>query len=99
MITISKKEAKKDLLELITILQDVLNDLKELWATFEELAKTESDCITAKRGGDLAFFEKKKMLPNLEKASFALRVGQMSDIVETKTGVHVILRLAWKINK
>lgn len=93
-ITISRKEAVKELLELITILQDVINDPKELRATFEELAKTESDCPSAKRGGDLGFFGRKKMQPNFEKASFALGVGEMSDVVETSSGVHVILRLA-----
>lgn len=92
-ITISKKEASEELRELITILKDVANDPKELRATFEELAKTESDCTSAKRGGDLGFFGRKKMQPNFEKASFALEIGEMSDIVETSSGVHVILRL------
>lgn len=92
-ITISKKEAIDELHELITILKDVANDPKELRATFEELAKTESDCTSAKRGGDLGFFGRKKMQPNFEKASFALEIGEMSDIVETSSGVHVILRL------
>mmetsp|Transcript_15867 Transcript_15867/g.20135 ORF Transcript_15867/g.20135 Transcript_15867/m.20135 type:complete len:321 (-) Transcript_15867:84-1046(-) len=95
-ITISKREAVEELKELITILQDVEGDgdPKELRATFEELAKTESDCTSAKRGGDLGFFGRKKMQPNFEKASFALRVGEMSGVVETSSGVHVILRLA-----
>jgi len=93
-ITITKKEASAELQELIAILQDVSADPKELRATFEELAKTESDCTSAKRGGDLGFFGRKKMQPNFEKASFALGVGEMSGVVETSSGVHVILRLA-----
>ena len=84
----------EELKELISILQDVAGDPKELRATFEELAKTESDCTSAKRGGDLGFFGRKKMQPNFEKASFVLRVGEMSGVVETSSGVHVILRLA-----
>jgi NIMA-interacting peptidyl-prolyl cis-trans isomerase 1 len=68
--------------------------LAELRATFEELAKTESDCSSAKRGGDLGFFGRKKMQPAFEKASFGLRVGELSDVVDTSSGVHVILRLA-----
>ncbi len=35
-----------------------------------------------------------KMQPAFEKASFGLKVGQLSDIVDTSSGVHVILRLA-----
>lgn len=92
-ITISKEEAIEELRELVSILQEVQDDPKELRATFEELAKTESDCSSSKRGGDLGFFGKKKMQPAFEKASFALKIGQMSDIVETSSGVHVILRL------
>jgi len=65
-----------------------------LRATFEELTKTESDCSREKRGGDLGFFGRKKIQPAFEKASFGLRAGQLSDIVDTSSGVHVILRLA-----
>ena len=68
---------------------------KELRATFEELAKTESYCSSAKRGGDLGFFGRKKMQPAFEKASFGLKVGELtSEVVDTSSGVHIILRLA-----
>jgi NIMA-interacting peptidyl-prolyl cis-trans isomerase 1 len=93
-ITDTKEKAISDLLELQSILLDI-SDPKELRATFEEFAKTESDCSSAKRGGDLGFFGRKKMQPAFEKASFSLGVGQMtSDIVDTSSGVHLILRLA-----
>jgi NIMA-interacting peptidyl-prolyl cis-trans isomerase 1 len=93
-ITDTKEKAISDLLELQSILSDI-SDPKELRATFEEFAKTESDCSSAKRGGDLGFFGRKKMQPAFEKASFSLGVGQMtSDIVDTSSGVHLILRLA-----
>ena len=35
-----------------------------------------------------------KMQPAFEKASFGLKVGQLSDIVDTSSGAHIILRLA-----
>lgn len=92
-ITISKDEAKDELRELMAILDESKGDPKELRATFEELAKTESDCSSAKRGGDVGFFGRKKMQPNFESASFGLAIGGMSGIVETSSGVHVILRL------
>lgn len=93
-ITDSREKAVSDLGELISILKESEGDPKELRATFEELARTESDCSSAKRGGDLGFFGRRKMQPNFEKASFALKVGELSDIVDTSSGVHVILRLA-----
>ena len=92
-ITISKEEAIEELNELISILDESMGDAKELRATFEELAKEESDCTSAKRGGDVGFFGRKKMQPNFEKASFGLAIGGLSGIVETSSGVHVILRL------
>ena len=42
----------------------------------------------------IRFFGRKKMQPAFEKASFGLGVGGMSDVVDTSSGVHVILRLA-----
>lgn len=92
-ITISKEEAIAELKEIISILEESKGDAKELRATFEELAKTESDCTSAKRGGDVGYFGRKKMQPNFEKVSFSLGIGEMSGIVETSSGVHVILRL------
>ncbi len=61
---------------------------------FEEIAKEESDCSSAKRGGDLGKFGKGKMTPPFEAAAFALKVGQVSELVESDSGVHVILRVA-----
>ncbi|KAL7458691.1 hypothetical protein ACHAWC_010324 [Mediolabrus comicus] len=94
-ITDTKEKAIADLHELLSILSDVQSNPKELRATFEELAKTESDCSSAKRGGDLGFFGRKKMQPAFEKASFGLKVGELtSEVVDTSSGVHIILRLA-----
>ncbi len=94
-ITDTKQKAISDLHELLSILSESSSNPKELRATFEELAKTESDCSSAKRGGDLGFFGRKKMQPAFEKASFGLRVGELTrDVVDTSSGVHIILRLA-----
>lgn len=60
----------------------------------EELAEQFSDCSSAKRGGDLGFFTRGAMQKPFEDASFALEVGELSDIVETDSGVHIIKRTA-----
>lgn len=66
---------------------------KIIRAKFEEIAKKESDCSSAKRGGDLGKFGRKKMQPAFEEASFGLKVNEMSDLVETNSGIHIILRI------
>mmetsp|Transcript_35753 Transcript_35753/g.36460 ORF Transcript_35753/g.36460 Transcript_35753/m.36460 type:complete len:163 (+) Transcript_35753:50-538(+) len=61
---------------------------------FAEIARTESDCSSAQNGGDLGSFARGQMQKPFEDASFALPVGGLSDIVDSDSGIHVILRVA-----
>ena len=90
-ITITKDEASR----LVSELRDQVVAAGEEGkrAKFEELARVESDCGSAHRGGDLGHFGKGKMMPSFERASFELKPGEMSGLVETDSGVHIILRI------
>lgn len=92
-ITITREEAIDELRGLLDILREEEHNAENLIATFKELASQESDCSSAKRHGDLGMFGRKKMRPEFETAAFGLEINQLSDVVETASGAHILLRL------
>lgn len=60
-------------------------------ANFEELAKTYSEGPSRSKGGDLGYFTKNRMVPEFSEVAFGLKnIGDLSDIVQTKFGYHII---------
>lgn len=57
-----------------------------------QLAVSESDCSSARKMGDLGFFGKGDMQKEFEEAAFQLKPGEMSHVVETASGLHLIER-------
>ncbi len=57
---------------------------------FAELAKELSEGPSGPKGGDLGYFTKDRMVQPFANAAFALQPGEISDVVETRFGFHVI---------
>lgn len=71
--------------------ESLLAELKKSPAQFAELAKKNSeDEGSAVNGGDLDFFPRGAMVPPFEEAAFKLKQGEISGIVETDFGYHII---------
>ena len=71
-------------------MDSVLTELKA-GKDFAEVAKKFSDDTGTKdKGGDLGFFERRMMVQEFDEAAFNLEIGQVSDVVRTNFGLHVI---------
>jgi peptidyl-prolyl cis-trans isomerase D len=71
--------------------QELLAAVRKAPDSFAELAKKNSqDTASAANGGDLDFFPRGAMTKPFEDAAFAMKKGEISDIVETDFGFHII---------
>ncbi len=81
------QEGRDEALAKIETVQEKLNEGED----FAELARQYSDDTTsAENGGELGFISEGQMVEEFDKALFALDVGEVSGIVETEYGFHII---------
>lgn len=86
-ITITRDEA-------IVSLKKLQKKILDGEAKIGEFAQTESDDSSHTTAGDIGYFKKGQMQPSFEEAAFSLHVGELSDLVETDSGIHLIQRVA-----
>ncbi|HEY6265380.1 MAG TPA: peptidyl-prolyl cis-trans isomerase [Candidatus Acidoferrum sp.] len=88
LMTVGKTDAEVD--EIKKKAEDVLKQARS-GAKFEDLAKKYTeDPGTKDKGGDLGWLVQGQTVPEFEKAAFTLQKGQISDLVRTQYGFHII---------
>jgi len=85
-----QRRAQHILLEEESNASAILKEIKQ-GADFSELARIHSkDITTSEEGGDLGLFERELMVPEFDKAVFDMNVGDISEVVKTDYGYHII---------
>jgi len=85
-----QRRAQHILLEEVSNASAILKEIKQ-GGDFSELARIHSkDITTSEEGGDLGFFERELMVPEFDAAVFDMNVGDISDVVKTDYGYHII---------
>jgi NIMA-interacting peptidyl-prolyl cis-trans isomerase 1 len=84
-ITRSKQEAIDNIIRFKSEIKSM-----EDW---NRIAQQYSECGSAANNGDLGMFGRGAMQKAFEDAAFALQVGEMSDLVDSDSGIHIIVRI------
>jgi peptidyl-prolyl cis-trans isomerase D len=80
--------------------QQLLTQIRQAPQDFEKLAKEYSqDSGTAQKGGDLGFFSRNMMVKSFEDAVFQMKLNEISDVVESNFGFHIIKLTGIKAGK
>jgi parvulin-like peptidyl-prolyl isomerase len=86
-----RSQATRSKDEALAAVTSFMDELKE-GADFGQLARQFSDCPSGEEGGDLGRFGRGMMVPEFEEAAFGLQPGEVSGIIETPFGYHLIQR-------
>ena len=89
LIKVDSKADESQKAEVRKTLEEIEQRIKK-GEDFSALAKESSQCSSNSKGGDLGFFRRGQMVKPFEEAAFSLKPGQVSDIVETRFGYHLI---------
>jgi peptidyl-prolyl cis-trans isomerase C len=67
-------------------------DPGEVGQAFTKAAQEHSDCPSGAQGGSLGWFGRGMMVPEFDQAAFGMKCGEVSDVIKTQFGYHIILK-------
>lgn len=80
--------------EALRKIRDIRARVVDRGADFSDEAAAHSMCPSGKQGGSLGWFSRGMMAPEFDSAAFSLRDGEVSGVIETKFGYHIIYKTA-----
>ena len=98
-IVMQPKVNKTELAKAKTKLEGIRDQIKDGTATFQEMARKYSMDGSAASGGDLGFSNRGNMVQEFEAVAYGLKPDEISDIVETEFGLHLIQLIERRGNK
>jgi NIMA-interacting peptidyl-prolyl cis-trans isomerase 4 len=90
-------KARHILCEKLSAIEEIYKTLTDTYGTsppaseFAKLATEHSECSSKKNGGSLGYFGRGQMVGAFQDAAFKTQPGQMSEIIKTTHGYHIIL--------
>mmetsp|Transcript_23395 Transcript_23395/g.35039 ORF Transcript_23395/g.35039 Transcript_23395/m.35039 type:complete len:233 (+) Transcript_23395:34-732(+) len=87
-----KKRTKADAAKILEGYLATIKSSSDKKSTFAEIASKHSDCSSARNGGDLGKFGKGQMQKAFEDGTYALKVGEISGVIHSGSGAHIIMR-------
>jgi len=87
-ITLSPEDAMKELQQYEAKIRN-----EGIETSFPFYAKERSDCSSYQQHGDLGFFNRNAMQQPFSEVAFSLKLGEMSSLVSTDSGYHLIFRI------
>lgn len=85
--------SKEEAIAQVRKFRDSILQSEDPTATWDQIAGEFSECRSAARGGDLGSFGRGAMQKQFEDAAFKLEVGEISDLVDSDSGIHIIMRI------
>jgi peptidyl-prolyl cis-trans isomerase C len=90
LITVNPDYPENEYQRVLERMQPMVTKLRRNPARFNDLARTHSECPTALEGGLLGEVPMGKLYPELDTALFVMAEGEISDIIETEMGMHIL---------